>query len=188
MLPVICPVLGVCTGSGSVPCLHGESILATIVHFSSASWMHCQLGSMFAVYGYFFLFTHNSIEYPSVLVQKYIYLGEEPNKIMGMWLVEPNIACDGNRVFSVVPLVVLSVWRAQRQHLGTNCTVDRHFPLALFCSSVHVFTVLCPFGPSEPYSRAMRNSVYQQPSVLSYVQRTYFHGMAMSFYTVTLLT
>jgi len=50
----------------------------------------------------FFSFTHNSIKYPSALIQWYIPVSDEADEDTGLWVVEPEHDANGQRQMDVV--------------------------------------------------------------------------------------
>jgi hypothetical protein len=52
----------------------------------------------------FFSFTYRNIRYPCALVQWFLPIGDEPDEITGMFIVEPELDSDGTRTISVIHL------------------------------------------------------------------------------------
>jgi hypothetical protein len=52
----------------------------------------------------FFSFKHNQKRYPCAMVQWFAPIGNHPCKDTGMWMVEPNLDHDGERVTTIVHL------------------------------------------------------------------------------------
>ncbi len=49
-------------------------------------------------------FSCNNIEYPCALVRWFLPVGDEPDDLTGMWVVEPDYTADGSSLYGVVHL------------------------------------------------------------------------------------
>ena len=50
----------------------------------------------------FLSFDADDVQYPSALVQWFTHVGEEPDDLMGMWMVQAEQSTDGSPVVSVI--------------------------------------------------------------------------------------
>jgi hypothetical protein len=52
----------------------------------------------------FFSFSHDGIEYPCTLVHWFSHVGDLPDNVTGMWIVEPDMLDNGKPFISIIPL------------------------------------------------------------------------------------
>jgi hypothetical protein len=84
----------------------------------------------------FFSFSHDGIKYPCTLVHWFSRVGDLPDNVTGMWIVEPDMLGDGKPFISIIPLDTI----IRASHLLPVFGEERVLKTLSFTDTLDLFT------------------------------------------------